>query len=124
MTVNNGYAVFHCFCHFIQKINPVAEMQCYHTCVPPKNKIGNEATYDYGEEVIYKNADHVERGVIQNIAVDGTNKNILYDIKFCDDCRITTNNDHVLATDETDVSILPHNADFVQQAKCLMVEEL
>ena len=125
MTVNDGYAAFHRFCDFIQKINPVAATQCYHTRVPPKNKIGIEATYDYGEEVIYKNADHVERGVIEIIAVDGTNKNVLYDLKFRDDRRITTNKDHVFATDETDVSILPNDAeDFVHQAKYLTAEEL
>ena len=86
---------------------------------------GKEANYDCGEEVIYKNTDHIEKGVIEKVDIDKKTKDFIYDIEFRDDRKITTSRDHVMAVDETDVSILPSEAkDFIYNAKCLTREEI
>ena len=77
MTVNDGYVTFHCFCNFIQKINPCTETQCFHSYDPPKGKTSIEVSYKCGEEVLYKNADHVGKGVIKKIDFDKTKKYFL-----------------------------------------------
>ena len=68
MPVNDGFAAFHRFCNFIDAICPISQ-QCYHTKSTHTSKsIG--ANYECGEEITYKNADHVERGIIESIKKD------------------------------------------------------
>ena len=69
LPVNDGYTKFYKFCNFIEHIQPVSK-QCYsafRTVV--QNPIHN-LPYKIGEEVLYKNNDHVEKGVIENITLD------------------------------------------------------
>ena len=89
MIVNDGYSLFYRFCNFLENIQS-ADQQCYQTDVKSKDKL-NRVPYQYGEEVLYKNAEHVEKGVIENIKRDIETKKILYDIKFRDDRKLTAN---------------------------------
>ena len=123
MIVNDGYSSFHRFCNFIEKINPINQ-QCYHTKVPRTTFLKN-GIYEHGEEVVYKNEDHIKKGIIENVHRDSMTNELLYEIKFRDDRRITSAKDNLMASDETDISILPNEAsDFVKQAKCLTADEI
>ena len=120
MSVNDGYAAFHRFCNFIDSVLP-AKPQCFHT----KSKLKEKVMYKCGEEVLYKNQDHVEKGVIEKIVFDEVTKKINYDVKFRDDRKITAHEDNILSNDETDVSLLPNEAkEFISTARCLTAEEI
>ena len=123
MTVNDGYAAFHRFCNFLDRISPISQ-QYYHTHSPHTSKsIGT--LYECGEEILYKNAEHVEKGIIEAINKDDVNNNVLYEIKFRDDRKVTAFQDNIKAPDETDLSVVPNDAnDFLQSSKCLTKEEL
>ena len=81
--------------------------------------------YQIGEEVIYKNNDHIEKGVIKEITVDKEQSKIVANIKFTGNSKVTVNFDQIMSLDETDVTTIPFTAaDYVEQAKCLNSEEL
>jgi len=123
MLVNDGYSSFHKFCNFIDNICPISQ-QCYHTKTPHTSK-SLDAAYECGEEIVYKNGEHIEAGIIESIKVNDKADSILYNITFRDDRKVTANADNILANDETDVSIVPTSTqDFVQQSKCLTAEEI
>ena len=74
---------------------------------------------------MYKNKDHIEKGVIEKIVHDDYSNETKYDIKFRDDRKILAYEDNILASDESDVSILPNDVkDFLKNAKCLTAEEI
>lgn len=66
MTVNDEYASFHRFWNFIQSVIP-KKQQYFHT--KSKNIVKNGAIYNCGEEVLYKNQEHVEKGVNEKISL-------------------------------------------------------
>ena len=121
MTVNDGYAAFYRFCNFLENMGS-ANKTCYHT----HRKLQKDSNiYGCGEEVIYKNEDHVEKGIIEKVIHDADKNAMIYDVKFRDDRKIKAMEDNLLAADETDVSILPDDAqDFVHQSKCLTLDEI
>ena len=124
LPVNDGYTKFYKFCNFIEHIRPISK-QCYsafRTVV--KNPINN-IPYKIGEEVLYKNNDHVEKGVIECICLDKQLQDYKFDIKFKGGQKVITSRDSIMALDETDVSQIPYTSEeFLQHAKCLTAEEL
>ena len=123
MIVNDGYSSFHRFCNFIDRFNPISN-QCYHTRSPEIMQL-KYGPYKHGEEVIYKNEDHVEKGIIEDVYRDPSTKDILYEIKFRDDRRLKTFKENIMAKGETDVSLLPNEvSDFIHQSKCLTADEV
>jgi len=123
MIVNDGYSSFHKFCNFLDSICPISQ-QCYHAKNPHTLKSLN-AEYECGEEIVYKNGEHVEAGIIESIKVNDKADSILYSITFRDDRKVTANPNNILASDETDVSIVPTTTqDFVHHSKCLTKEEI
>ena len=124
LPVNDGYTKFYKFCNFIEHIQPISK-QCYsafRTVV--KNPI-NDIPYKIGEEVLYKNNDHVEKGVIERICLDKQLQDYKFDIKFKGGQKVITSRDSIMALDETDVSQIPYTSEeFLQHAKCLTAEEL
>ena len=123
MTVNDGYSKFHRFCNFIDSIIPVSQ-QCFNTKNPHTSKSIN-AIYECGEEVLYKNGDHVEKGIIEQIKPSVLNDGPMFDIKFRDDRKITPREENIMTNDETDVSLFPNEAsDYVRYAKCLSVADM
>ena len=81
--------------------------------------------YNIGEEVIYKNNDHIEKGVIENIAIDKEQSKLLAQVKFSGNRKVTANLDQIMSLDETNVATIPStSAEYIEQAKCLNKEEL
>ena len=81
LPVNDGYSTYHRFCNFVEKLHPIKK-QCYHVNKPLKLK--DQILYDVGEEVVYQNVDHIEKGVIERIT-SKTNMNVPeYHVKFKD----------------------------------------
>ena len=116
MTENDGYAAFHQFCNFLDKIEPISQ-QCYHTkSTHTSNSIG--ALYKCGEEILYKNEDHIEKGIIESINRKDKISDIQYDIKFQDGRKMTAFCDNTNVLDETDLSLVPNEVnDFLEQKK-------
>ena len=124
LTVNDGFSVYHKFCNFIETIQPI-QRQCYHVQTPSHSNVG-KIPYKVGEEVLYKNVDHMEKGVIDKISTsDGPHNNALYHIKFRDNRCISTSADCIQANDETDVASIPISGEeYNQHAKCLTEQEI
>ena len=123
MTVNDGYAAFHRFCNFIESMYPL-NRQCYHT-KSHQNKKSTCQLYDCREEIMYKNEDHLEKGIIEGIQIDNSSNKILYDVKFQDDRKVQALEDNILTSDESDLSILPNDTkEFINIAKCLTEDEV
>ena len=66
--VNTGFAAYHIFCYFLAKICAMSQ-QCYHTKSLHTSKSLN-ALYDCGGEILYKNGEHLDKGVIEKIQKD------------------------------------------------------
>ena len=71
LPVNAGFWKFHKCCNFVKSINPI-KAQCYHVVKPPKTH--DHLFYYIGEEVMYHNAVHVEKGVVEKITYEGNTK--------------------------------------------------
>jgi len=85
----------------------------------------NANTYRCGEEVLYKNKDHVKKGVSVKVQQGKKSNNVIYNTKFRDNRRVMALEDIITSNDETHVSILLEKAqDFVNNSKCLTVEEV
>ena len=124
MPVNNGYSKFYKLCNFLDKFQP-KHQQCYHVKATHSEKYKAIVPYKIGEEVMYKNNDHIEKGVIEDITLDKERSKIVMGIKFTGNRRVTANLDQIMSSDETDVATIPFTAeDYVEQAKCLNAEEL
>ena len=125
LAVNDGYAKYHTFCNFVESIQPVTK-QCYQVNVKNliKNPI-NDIPYKIGEQIVYKNCDHVEKGIIEAIKCDKTSNAPLLEIKFKDGRKVDSAIDTIMATDENDVGQLPYSTnEFINHAKCLTADEL
>ena len=124
LSVNDGYAKFHRFCNFVESIQPISK-QCYHVNKKNKHNIGHIIPYDVGEEIVYKNSDHVEKGVIEAIRYNNKTGAPVVDVKFRGGRRLESALDTISALDETDITNLPYTSnDFVEHAKCLTSDEL
>ena len=74
---------------------------------------------------MYKNEDHLEKGIIEGIQIDNSSNKILYDVKFQDDRKVQALEDNILTSDESDLSILPNDTkEFINIAKCLTEDEV
>ena len=125
LSVNDGYAKYHRFCNFVEAIQPLAK-QCYHVANKTKdlNMIHN-IPYTIGEEIIYKNCDHVEKGVIEAIKSNPETKAPIFEIKFRGGRRIESKMDTLAALDDSDITNLPYTSeDFIEHARCLNKDEL
>ena len=75
MTVNDGFSTLQKFCNVIAKIVP-DETQCHHlnrktrANLKPTSSEAIFCPYEVGEEILFKNADHLEAGVIESIVND------------------------------------------------------
>ena len=124
LPVNDGYTKFHKFCNFIEHIQPISK-QCYSAFRTVVTNPIHDIPYKIGEEVLYKNNDHVEKGVIENICIDKQLNDYKINVKFRGGRKIDANRDNIMALDETDVSQVPYTSqEFLQHAKCLTAEEL
>ena len=122
LPVNTGFLKFHKFCNFVESINPI-KAQCYHVAKTPKTL--DRLLYYIGEEVMYHNAAHVEKGIIENITYNGDMKIPTYHIKFKDNREVRSPAEMLKSTDKTDMATIPINPkDFVENSKMLTVEEL
>ena len=80
--------------------------------------------YSVGEEVMYKNGDHVENVLIEGIFMDEPNIHKLK-IQFKDGRTICANVENVKSSDDIDVSVIPSKlSDYESHAKCLTAKEL
>jgi len=122
MVVNNGYSKFHRICNYLDFINPISS-QCYHThrTNPCADVI---IPYSVGEEIMYRNGEHVENAIIEEVFRDEI-KVPKIKIKFKDDRTLCANIDNIKSPDETDVSIIPSkSSEYASHAKCLTAKEL
>ena len=119
--MNDGFSKYHKFCNFIEKIQPV-QKQCYHFAV----KFNAMKLYDVGEDILYKNEDHVENGIIDKITKSHKNSLELdYHIKFKDNRKVVTTKDHIQSIDETDVATVPISTkDYKHHEQCLTQTEI
>lgn len=128
MPVNDGYSKYYKFCNFIDKIQPI-DSQCYHlhtkqrkdrTLIPPPELNPDFPTpYSIGEEVLNKDDDHIERGIIERITLE-PDKVPSYLIKFKSNNSATVSPNQITADNETElgqISVTPE--DFIEQAKIL-----
>ena len=64
--------------------------------------------YDVGEEILHKNVDHVEHGVIEKITKQHKNSlDLQYHIQFKESRKAVATKDHLQGIDETDVATIP-----------------
>ena len=85
----------------------------------------SDISYKIGEEIIYKNSDHVEPGIIESIRTNKDTQSPIIDIKFKGGRRVEASIDTVMSRDETDLSNIPYTSnDFIENAKCLTHDEL
>ena len=122
LPVNDGFSKFHTFCNFVDRINPI-KAQCYHVSKTPENYDG--LLYHIGEEVVYQNAAHVEKGIIKRVSYKGDMKIPHYHITFKDNRKITTIADNIRTADETDMATIPTNSkQFIEYSKMLTEDEI
>ena len=133
MAVNDGYSNFYLFCYFIDNIQPI-DTQCYHTAHPlrqsqqliyPASDLpSREDPYSIGGEVLYKDDDHIEHGIIKRVSL-GPDKLTMYEIKFKDNHTATATPSQLTAPDETEMAEIPTSPeDFIHNAKFLDATEL
>jgi hypothetical protein len=134
MAVNDGYSSYYTFCNFIDKIQPI-DQQCYHTARPlrrvnqpilsdPSHVTSREDPYSIGEEVLYKDDDHVERGIIERVSL-GPDKLTTYEIKLKNNHTATATPSQLTAPDETELADIPTSPqDFIANAKFMDSNEL
>ena len=108
LPVNDGYSSFHRLCNYLETIQPIFK-QCYNTNRKILNK-NSFSNYRLGEEVMYKKDDYVDKAIIENISIDTETKELIYDIKFKDGRRISSNKNNIKASDETEVADIPTKA--------------
>ena len=122
LPVNDGFSKFHTFCNFVDKINPI-KAQCYHDLKTPANY--DELLYQIGEVVVYQNAAHVEKEVIEKVSYEGDLMVPNYHITFKDNRKITTIADNIRTADETDMATIPMNPkQFIEHSKMLTEDEI
>lgn len=120
MPVNDGFSRFHRLCNFIEKVHPV-DRQCYHNehrrrreIIKPisPDEILQFVPYDVGEEVLYKNKDHIEKGIIEDISLLDYSNTPSLTVKFHDSRKVQAHPDQISTSEENDVAdipISPHN---------------
>ena len=130
MIVNNGFSKYHCFCCVVNKISP-ASAQYYHStfgsCNQQKRPLFDIifCPYKVGEEVLHKNVDHLEPGVIEKIEKDNEKNAPIFNIKFKDDYQVEAQMDQISTSDETDIGkIVISTKDFLDVAKHLTLEDI
>ena len=89
-------------------------------------KYNKVVPYNIGEKIIYKNNDHIEKGVIEDIAINSNQSKFLVHVKFSGNRKVTANLDQIISQDESDVATIPFTspAEYMEQVKCLNEEEL
>ena len=123
LPVNDGYSSFHRLCNYLESIQPIFK-QCYnaHSKIFDKTNFPN---YRLGEEVLYKKDEYVDKSIIEGILMANETKELVYDIKFKDGRRITSNKNNIKSSDETEVADIPTQAkDFIKHAKFLNEQEI
>ena len=124
LPVNDGYSTFHKMCNFIDKFQPIYE-QCYHVNAAKRDKYKQVVPYAIGEEIVYKNNDHIEKGVIEDISIDKDDSQFLAHVKFSGNRKAVAKFDQIMALEETDLATIPYtSSEYIQQARCLNEEEL
>ena len=133
MSVNDGYSKFYRFCNLIDRIQPV-DRQCYHNeyrrrkdVLKPisPNDILDTVPYEIGEEITFKNKDHVEKGIIEEIGILDYSNTPTFTIKFRDDRKESAHPDQISADGETDAADIPISPDeFLNNAKYLNEDHL
>ena len=133
MPINDGYSKFHRLCNLIDKIHPV-DRQCYHNDfrrrrdavrpIPPKEVL-QSCPYDVGEEVLYKNKDHVEKGIIEGIKLLDYSNTPEITVKFRDTRKATAHPDQISTSEETDAADIPISPqEFLENAIHLSEDDL
>ena len=125
MLINDGFSKFFKFCNFIDA-HTTHRKQCFQVQSRSKrNTILNQPLYDIGEEIVFKNGDHVEKGVIEKVSPDLLGFQAKYEVKFRDNRKVIATVDMLQAQDETDVASIPVKAkEFVEHAKYLTEDEI
>ena len=121
MSVNNGFSSFHKLCNFVSKVNPF----CFKWKKKKKKKKEpilaedqTECPYEVGEEIIFKNGDHVEKGVIEEFKQQLDNNYPLFSIQFSDNREAETHFDQRVTNDETDAGQIPITTEeLIEQCK-------
>ena len=108
LPVNDGYSSFHRLCNYIESIQPIFK-QCYNAHSKNFDKT-NFPNYRLGEEVLYKKDEYVDKSIIEGILMANETKELVYDIKFKDGRRITSNKNNIKSSDETEVADIPTQA--------------
>ena len=120
LPVNNGDSTYHKFCNFIEKLHPMRN-QCYHV----QSMYNNPNIYNVGEEVLYKNVDHVETGIVEKVQIDKNTNSPVFKIKFRDNRNAVAQADMLQSNDETDLANIPIKPnEFLTHTKCLTQQEI
>ena len=133
MPVNDGYSNYYKFCNFTDRIQPI-DAQCYHNhalnhristpILSPEMDPEFPSPYSIGEEVLFKDGDHVERGIIERVTTE-PEKSTSYFIKFKNNNSATASVNQLTADNETELGQVPVTPeDFIEQARILDESEL
>ena len=75
--------------------------------------------------MLFKNTDHLEAGVIENIVNDNKKNTAIFHIKFKGDQQLEARMDQISAPDKTDIRKIPISPqDFLAALKHLSVEDI
>ena len=123
LPVNDGYYKFHKFCNFVETMTP-NNLQCHH--VRNQSRFRDHRLYGVGEEIIYQNSDHVEKGIIEKMTYDNDIKIPQYHVKFKDKRMAKARADtQRCPKSENDLATIPTTPkDFLEQVQYLTEEDL
>ena len=126
IAVNDGYSNFYQFCYFIDDIQPIDTQGYLTACpicrsqqpiLPPSDATSHEGPYSIGKEVLYKDDDHIEHGIIERVSL-GPDKSTTYEIKLKNNDTATATPSQLTALDETEMAKLRTSPeDFINNAK-------
>ena len=81
--------------------------------------------YAVGEDILYKNNDHIEKGIVKDVKYDHLKSQIMVHIKFSGNRKGKAHPDQIMSKEETDNATIPYTAtEYLEQTKCLNAEEL
>ena len=75
----------------------------------------NTTPYKVEEEVIYKNFDHIESGIMESISRGKCTDSPIFDQKFKKGYKIKASFDTVISRDAKDFSHLPYTSNVLKQ---------
>ena len=124
LPVNDGYSKFHKLCNFLDTYQPIHQ-QCHHVHSKQIDDYEQISPYAVGEEILYKNNHHVEKGIVKDVKYDHLKSQIMVHIKFSGNRKVKAHPDQIMSKEETDVATIPYTAtEYLEQTKCLNAEEL